>query len=281
MSTFLLEIGTEELPADFARLALPQLEAAVRRDLQDQRLSCSDVHCTSTPRRLVLSISGLPPAQPDLAEERKGPPAGQAFRDGAPTPAASGFANRCGVPVEALEVRDTPKGPCVFALVRQQGRGTAELLAELAPDWIAGLQGRRFMRWGAGDCRFSRPVRWLVALLDGQVVPLALPGTDPSVRAGRLSRGHRLQAEPVPISSAGSYAQDLAAAGVEVDRQARERAISGAIANEADRLGAEADLPQALREELTDLVEAPLLIEGSVAERYLALPPEVLCTVMR
>ncbi len=281
MSTFLLEIGTEELPADFACLALPQLDAAVRRDLGEQRLSFAQVQCTSTPRRLVLLIAGLPDAQSDLADERKGPPAGQAFNEGTPTQAAIGFASRCGVPVEALEVRDTPKGPFVFALVRQQGLATAEVLAALVPAWIAGLQGRRFMRWGSGECRFSRPVRWLVALLDDQVVPVQLPGSDPLVQAGRLSRGHRLHDVPVEISTASAYAQELAAAGVVVDRQARATAITSAIAAQAERLGAEPDLPEALIEELTDLVEAPLLIEGAVADRYLALPPEVLSTVMR
>ncbi len=281
MSTFLLEIGTEELPADFARLALPQLQAAVRQTLQDQRLHFSEVHCTSTPRRLVVRITGLPLDQSALVEERKGPPADQAFRDGAPTQAAIGFANRCGVALETLEVRETAKGPFVFARVSQQGRPTAELLTELVPLWILGLQGRRFMRWGAGDCRFSRPVRWLVALLDDQLVPVELPGSEPPVRAGRLSRGHRLQEGAVSVASAGSYAQDLAAAGVEVERTRRAQVITTGIVREAERLGAEPDLPQALVEELTDLVEAPLLIEGAVAERYLALPPEVLSTVMR
>lgn len=282
VSTFLLEIGTEELPADFARLALPQLEAVVRRDLAEQRLSFDQVECTSTPRRLAVRIAGLPAAQPDLADERKGPPAGQAFAaDGTPTQAAVGFASRCGVPVEALEVRETAKGPFVFALVRQKGLAASDVLAALVPSWISGLQGRRFMRWGSGECRFSRPVRWLVALLDDQVVPVELEGSDPHVRAGRQSRGHRLHAEPVAISSASSYAHDLAAAGVVVDRQARAATIATAIAVAAERLGAEPDLPTALTEELTDLVEAPLLIEGVVADRYLALPPEVLSTVMR
>ena len=281
MSTFLLEIGTEELPADFARLALPQLEAAVRRDLAEQRLVHGPIHCTSTPRRLVVTVAGLPPTQADLADERKGPPAAQAFQGDTATQAAIGFANRCGVAVDSLEIRDTPKGPFVFALVRQRGRATADVLSQLVPGWISGLQGRRFMRWGAGDSRFSRPVRWLVALLDEEVVPVQLPGSDPPVGAGRRSRGHRLHGEPVEIRSASSYGHDLAAAGVEVDRQARATAITAAVAREAERLGAEADLPEALAEELTDLVEAPLLIEGAVAERYLALPPEVLSTVMR
>ena len=281
VSTFLLEIGTEELPADFARLALPQLEAAVRRDLSEQRLPHGAMRCTSTPRRLVLSIEDLAAAQPDLADERKGPPASQAFVDGVATQAAVGFAARCGVAVEALEVRDTPKGPFVFALVKQQGRSADALLAELIPGWISGLQGRRFMRWADGECRFSRPVRWLVALLDQQVVPVVLSGSDPVVEAGRSSRGHRLHQGAVAIASASSYWQDLAAAGVVVDRQSRATAITAGIAREADRLDADADLPEELLEELTDLVEAPLLLEGAVAERYLGLPPEVLSTVMR
>lgn len=218
VSTFLLEIGTEELPADFARLALPQLEQLVRRDLGEARLSHGAIQCNGTPRRLVIQVQDLAAAAPDLEEERKGPPAAQAFKDGTPTQAAIGFARRCGIEPEALEVRDTPKGPFVFATVLERGRTAAELLTSSIPAWIAALQGRRFMRWGDGDCRFSRPVRWLVALLDAQVVPVELPGSDPAVCAGNLSRGHRLQGAAVTIASAESYSTALAAAGVQVDR---------------------------------------------------------------
>ena len=281
VSTFLLEIGTEELPADFARLALPQLEQLVRRDLGDARLSHGAIAVTSTPRRLALTVEELPEAQPDLQEERKGPPAGQAFKDGVPTPAAIGFAKRCGIDPAALEVRDTPKGPFVFATVLEQGRATSEVLAELIPAWISSLQGRRFMRWGEGESRFSRPVRWLVALLDAAVIPVALDGCDPQVTAGRTSRGHRLVGEGVSIPDAAGYAKALAAVGVQVDRQQRGAAIRSAVDAAATALGARPDLPDELFEELTDLVEAPLLIEGGVAENYLALPAEVLSTVMR
>ena len=121
MSTFLLEIGTEELPADFARLALPQLEQMLRRDFREARLGYGAICCTSTPRRLAVTVEQLEARTPDLEEERKGPPASQAFRDGVPTPAAIGFANRCGLAAEALEVRDTPKGPFVFATVLEPG----------------------------------------------------------------------------------------------------------------------------------------------------------------
>jgi glycyl-tRNA synthetase beta chain len=281
VSTFLLEIGTEELPADFARLALPQLQTLVERDLADQRLGPASVAVTSTPRRLVVTVADLPERQPDSAEDRKGPPAGQAFKDGVPTPAAEGFARRCGIEASALDVRETAKGPFVFARVVEQGQPTASVLAGLVPGWIQALQGRRFMRWGAGERRFSRPIRWLVALLDRDLLPLQLEDCDPPLQAGNQSRGHRLGAAAVTIGSAESYRQDLAAAGVEVDRQARAALIRGAVEAAAARHGARADCPEELFEELTDLVEAPLPIEGTIADRYLDLPPEVLSTVMR
>ncbi|MFM7228695.1 MAG: glycine--tRNA ligase subunit beta, partial [Cyanobacteriota bacterium] len=159
MATFLLEIGSEELPADFVRLALPQLERLVQNDLAAQRLPFSNLQLLGSPRRLAVLLEGLPGRQEDLKEERKGPPAGQAFADGLPTAAAIGFARRCGVDPASLEVRDTPRGPFVFATVRQAGLATAEVLPTLVPGWINGLQGRRFMRWGDGDSRFPRPVR--------------------------------------------------------------------------------------------------------------------------
>lgn len=281
MSTFLLEIGTEELPADFARLALPQLETLVGRDLLAARLQHGAIAVTGTPRRLAISVAGMALAQADLVEERKGPPAGQAFKDGLPTQAAIGFSSRCGISPGALEVRDTPKGPFVFATVQEPGRPTANVLAELIPSWIGALQGRRFMRWGEGESRFSRPVRWLVALLDAELLPVELQGCDPPVRAGRHSRGHRLQSQTVEIAHAEAYGDCLAAAGVQVNRQERAEIIRQQVERAAAALGARPDLPEQLFAELTDLVEAPLLIEGAVADAYLDLPAEVLSTVMR
>jgi len=281
MATFLLEIGTEELPADFAGSALEQLEQRVRRDLAEARISSGTIRVDGTPRRLALRLADLPERQEDRSEERKGPPAQQAFRDGVPTPAAVGFARRCGVEPEDLEVRETDKGAFVFARTLERGRGLAEVLAELAPSWIWSLQGRRFMRWGNGESRFSRPIRWLVALLDGAVVPITLADCDPPVRSDRLSRGHRLHADPLVIDTAASYGPTLAAADVQVDRPARATAIRQAITAAAEAANARPDLPDSLFEELVDLVESPRLIEGAIEERFLALPPEVLSTVMR
>ncbi|WP_216921058.1 glycine--tRNA ligase subunit beta [Synechococcus sp. CCAP 1479/9] len=281
MATFLLEIGTEELPADFVRLAQPQLEAIVARDLREARLACDTISTGGTPRRLAVTVTGLPREQEDLVEDRKGPPAQQAFRDGQPTQAAIGFARRCGCSPDQLEIRETDKGPFVFARTTEAGRPTAEVLAGCIPGWIRSLQGRRFMRWGAGDGRFSRPLRWLVALLDEAVVPVALTDVDPPVASDRLSRGHRLHAGAVTIPSATGYAAALEAADVQVDREARGAAIRTALEAAATAAGAELDLPESLFDELVDLVESPRLIEGSIDADYLALPPEVLSTVMR
>lgn len=281
MAFFLLEIGTEELPADFARLALPQLKRQVEGDLSAARLPFKAVQTTSTPRRLAVLVDGLPSCQEDGHEDLKGPPEQQAFRDGTPTPAAEGFARRCGLPVEQLEVRQTAKGPFVFARTLQPGRPTAEVLAEAIPAWLWSLQGRRFMRWGEGESRFSRPVRWLVALLDAEVIPVELAGCDPPIQSGRLSRGHRLSPEPVLIPSASDYGACLKAAHVSVDRLTRAAAIRAQLEHAADRQGADLDCPQSLFEELVDLVEDPRVIEGTIDDAFLSLPPEVLSTVMR
>ena len=280
-STFLLEIGTEELPADFARLALPQLQERVQRDLADLRLVHGDVRVSSTPRRLAVQVKALADGQEDLCEERKGPPVAQAFKDGQPGPAAIGFAKRCGVDPAALEVRPTPKGDCVFATVQVKGQPALSLLQDCIPSWIDALQGRRFMRWGNGDQRFSRPVRWLVALLGTEVVPVTLPASEPVVQSGRCSRGHRLHPGVVEMACADDYDTALAAVGVHADRQQRAALIQSHLEERASALDGALDCPSGLFEELVDLVEDPRVIQGEIADRYLDLPPEVIVTVMQ
>ena len=281
-ATFLLEIGTEELPADFVRQALDQLQQRVSRDLREARLCHGAVSVFGTPRRLVVSVADLEDRQPDLEEDRKGPPVAQAFKDGIPGPAAIGFAKRCGVDPSALEQRDTPKGPCVFATVLTPGQACVELLQGLIPQWIDALQGRRFMRWGTGAQRFSRPIRWLLALKGSEVIPVVLGGADPEVRSDRFSRAHRLHGdEPLSIASAEQFGETLAAAGVVVDRAERAKRIRTSLDQSAQAANGTPDCPESLFEELVDLVEDPRILEGTIAERFLQLPPEVISTVMQ
>ena len=281
-ATFLLEIGTEELPADFVKQALHQLEQRVTRDLDEARLGHGAVSVFGTPRRLVVSVADLDDRQPDLQEDRKGPPVAQAFKDGIPGPAAIGFAKRCGVDPSALEQRETPKGPCVFATVLTPGQASADLLQGLIPAWIDGLQGRRFMRWGTGAQRFSRPIRWLLALQGADVIQVTLDGADPEVCSDRFSRAHRLHGDqPLSIASADVFCETLAAAGVVVDRSERAKRIRCSLDQSAEAAKGTPDCPESLFEELVDLVEDPTILEGTIAERFLQLPPEVISTVMQ
>ncbi|BEV36328.1 glycine--tRNA ligase subunit beta [Synechococcus sp. M16CYN] len=280
--TFLLEIGTEELPANFARLALAQIEQRVIRDLAKARLNHGVISTYGTPRRLAVSVAVLEDRQSDLREERKGPPVAQAFKNGVPSAAAIGFAKRCGIDPSELERRETPKGSFVFATSSIPGRDGAVLLQDLIPSWIDALQGSRFMRWGGGTRRFSRPIRWLLALHGSDVIEMVIPGTDPVVRSDRFSRGHRLHGnQPLRIGTADQYVSTLRSAGVLVNRDKRSHLIRQAITRGADVVNGSANCPEWLFEELVDLVENPRVLQGRISGRFLQLPPEVITTVMQ
>lgn len=281
MPTFLLEIGTEELPADFARLAIPQLQQLVEAELELHRLDFGKLHCTSTPRRLAVLVEELQLQGKQQSLERKGPPGSQALSAGKPTEAALGFARRCGVSAESLEIRETAKGPFVFATVLEAGSSCVDVLTKAIPTWINALQGKRFMRWGNGEERFSRPLRWLVAMMDADLLEVKLTNTDPTIVSSCFSRGHRLARAEIKITSGLLYSDQLRAEGVIVDREERAKLIGDSINIAAAKLEAKPDLPKELFEELIDLVEAPLMITGAVPKHYLDLPAEVLCTVMR
>ncbi len=281
MVAFLLEVGTEELPAGFAAAAIAQWQQLIPASLAEQFLEPSAVHVYGTPRRLAVLIEGLPERQADRQEEIKGPPAGAAFREGEPTPAAVGFARKQGVELSALEVRPTDKGDFVFVNRTVPGRSTAEVLAELIPGWITSLEGKRFMRWADGSLRFSRPIRWLVALLDAAVLPLSLDSGDGVIHSDRTSRGHRvLHPSPVTLAQASAYVETLRAASVLVDPAEREQRIREQTAAAAQAEGAVADMPQDLVEEVIHLVEWPTAVVGRFEDSFLALPPEVSTMVM-
>lgn len=281
MATFLLEVGTEELPADFVDSALAQWRSRLPQALSEHYLQTEALELYGTPRRLAVLIKGLPDRQPDREELVKGPSAQAAFKDGQPTKAAEGFVRSRGASVSDLEIRSTEKGDFVFLQQQIPGRPTAEILQELALGWISALEGRRFMRWGTGDLRFPRPIRWLVALLDDAVLPLTLPNDGATVTSDRVSQGHRvLHPDPVTLDHADHYLDRLRKAFVEPDVDIRRQAIEAEIKLVAEKAGGVAEISPDLLEEVTQLVEWPTAVLGTFEDEFLELPPEVITTVM-
>lgn len=281
MATFLLEVGTEELPADFVAAAIAQWRSRIPQTLAENNLTSHPIHVYATPRRLAVSIDGLPLQQSDREEEIKGPPASAAFKNGQPTKAAEGFAKKQGVELDALEVRPTDKGDFVFVCKTIAGRPTADILSELAPQWISGLEGKRLMRWADGELKFPRPIRWLVALFEKDVLPVELPNASQSVKNDRISRGHRvLHPEPITIPHAVNYRQFIRAAFVEVDPEQRKIRIRRQVEEAAAKVGGVADIDPDLLEEVANIVEWPTAVVGKFDDAFLILPPEVITTVM-
>jgi glycyl-tRNA synthetase beta chain len=281
MVTFLLEVGTEELPASFVDSALEQWRSRIPTTLGDSFLTSESIESYGTPRRLAVLIKGLPAQQPDRQEEVKGPSAQAAFKDGKPTKAAEGFARSRNVDVSAFEIRSTDKGEFVFVTQKISGRPTAEILKELIPQWIFGLEGKRFMRWGDGDLRFPRPIRWLVTLIDEAVLPITLVNGLESFTSDRLSQGHRvLHPAPLLIPHAAEYVACLKAASVEVDPAVREATITEQVHAAARTVGGYASISPSLLEEVRDLVEFPNAVVGQFEPTFLELPTEVIITEM-
>lgn len=281
MATFLLEVGTEELPASFVGEALAQWQARLPAELAEQFLQHDELTVYGTPRRLAVLISGLPERQPDREEESKGPPAKAAFKAGQPTKAAEGFAASKGVRVADLEIRDTDKGEFVFVQQTIPGRATAELLQEKVPEWIFGLDGDRFMRWGDGELKFPRPIRGLVTLLDDVLLPVTIQNGSESCVSARALAGHRvLHPEPVTLSHAQDYVSALAAAYVSVDPAVRKAVILEQVAAIAASVKGEAVINDDLLAEVVDLVEWPTVLVGKFDDEFLALPDQVTITEM-
>ncbi|MEO0646509.1 MAG: glycine--tRNA ligase subunit beta [Cyanobacteria bacterium J06650_10] len=281
MATFLLEVGTEELPASFVSEAIAQWKSKIPTELKELFLENDSIEYYGTPRRLALLIKGLPERQPDREEEAKGPPAKAAFKDGKPTKAATGFAASKGVSVEELEIRDTGKGEFIFVQHKIPGRATTELLQEMVPNWVLGLEGNRFMRWGDGDLRFPRPIRWLVTLLDSELLPVRLENGSEVCDSDRISFGHRvLHPEPLTFSAATDYADTLKKAYVSVDPAERKETILGQVAKVAQSVKGHAVVDEGLLAEVVDLVEWPTTIIGKFDDEFLALPSAVTITEM-
>ncbi|MBD2268433.1 glycine--tRNA ligase subunit beta [Anabaena sp. FACHB-1391] len=281
MPAFLLEVGTEELPAGFLSDAIVQWKSRIPHSLATHNLPDAVVEVYGTPRRLAVLITGLPSQQADREEEIKGPPAQAAFKDGQPTKAAIGFASKQGVDISALEIRPTEKGDFVFVNKQIPGRPIADILTELVPEWVWNLEGKRLMRWGHGDGRFSRPIRWLVTLLDGDILPLQLENGAKIVKSNRISRTHRvLHPEPVSISHATEYVKTLASGYVNVPPENRGEIITNQVKAAAEKLGGYTPIYPELLAEVVNLVEYPTAVIGQFEEEFLKLPKEVITEVM-
>ena len=278
MPDLLIEIGVEELPASFLTHALASMESAAADLLKAHRLQAEAIQPLGTPRRLALRLAGLPAAQPDREETVQGPPWSVAFQGGEPTKAAEGFAKKNGVAVAELKKVETDKGEYVAAHVHEKGQPTSEVLAELLPQLCERVRFPKSMRWGEGEHAFGRPVHWLVALLDGAVVPFEWLG----LTAGRTSRGHRFLAPgEVELGSAASYEMDLRKARVMVDIERRRARMEEALAEAAKKLGGELIPDDFLVGECVHLVEEPFVVPGTFDEVFLELPDEVVISVMR
>ena len=281
MPAFLLEVGTEELPAGFLSDAIVQWRSRIPESLKTHNLPEAVVEVYGTPRRLAVLITGLPSQQADREEEIKGPPAQAAFKDGQPTKAAIGFATKQGVDISALEIRPTDKGDFVFVNKQIPGRPIADILTELVPQWVWNLEGKRLMRWGHGDGRFSRPIRTLVTLLDGEILPLQLENGAKVVKSNRISRTHRvLHPEPVSISHATEYVKTLASGYVNVPPENRAEIITNQVKAAAEKLGGYTPIYPELLAEVVNLVEYPTAVIGQFEEEFLNLPKEVITEVM-
>jgi glycyl-tRNA synthetase beta chain len=280
MPDFLLEIGCEEIPARMIDAASLELRERVHKLLERERLlPGSALTYLDSPRRLAVLAANIPGAQPDVIEQVTGPSVSVAFKDGQPTPAAHAFAKKAGVDVSQLQRIATPKGEYLSAKITKNGRSAAEILAEGLPKEISSIYWPKNMYWRKPSERFVRPVRWLVAMLDTEVIPLEFDG----VRAGDQSRGHRILADgSISIPRAGtSYLEVLERAKV-ISREQREKQIRKAL-DAATRTipGARWREDKSLLDTVVNLTEWPAAILGSFDPEFLELPEEVLVTVMR
>jgi len=278
MADFLLEIGCEEIPARMIDAASNELATRVGQLLAKESLgSPAGVSALSTPRRLSV-MAPIAPTQQDIIEQLTGPSASIAFKDGQPTPAAQAFAKKAGVDVSRLQKINTPKGEYLAATVTKKGRPSSEVLAELLPKEINSIYWPKNMYWRKRGELFVRPVRWLVAMLDGEVIPVEFDG----IRAGNQSRGHRILADrAVSISRPSSYIAALKDAKV-LNRADRELQIRKAL-DAATRAipGARWREDKELLETVVNLTEFPSGILGNFEREFLVLPEEILVTVMR
>jgi glycyl-tRNA synthetase len=278
-SDFLFELGVEEMPADDVTHALAHLKEAAPKWFDDLRLTHGGLEVYATPRRLVVTAHAVAIRQPDRVVKAKGPSADRAFdADGTPTKAAEGFARSKGLTPSDLVIEDLEGGRYVVANVNETGRAAFEVLAEALPAFIAGIRFGKAMRWNESGIAFSRPIRWMVALLGSAVIPFTYAG----VNSGKVTRGLRPYGSPEHIvTSASDYFTVLHTQGIILKSELRAVQIRQQMTILAASVGGQVPDDPALMDEVVNLIESPMALRGSFEEKYLKLPREVLITVMR
>jgi glycyl-tRNA synthetase beta chain len=301
----LIEIGCEEIPASWLPSLTSQLGRHLDARLKEFRLTGEGAAETySTPRRLTARVAKLSERQTDFEELVTGPPVSAAYRpDGQPTPAATGFAKKYGVEVDALERQETPKGPYLAYRVRQRGKATVDVLADLMAALLRDMTFPKQMRWdayledGKGDLPFARPIRWLVLLYGGRVVPFVIRRTElaqgptvQDIRSGPNTYGHRFlttsgrAGRAIKVKTFDDYQARLLENFVILDRAEREQRIRRELETHARKLGARVSglvaSQSSLLQEVPDLVEYPSVVAGHIPVEFLKLPEEVLTTTM-
>ena len=271
----LFEIGAEEIPAGFMPNILGQLKQLAETKLNDAHLPFESIATYGTPRRLALIVKGLADTSAEISERHKGPSASIAYdADGNATKAAIGFARGKGLDVADLVVEDG----YIYAETKTAGVPAKDIVTEMLPQLITGLNFPKSMHWGNLDAKFVRPVRWLVALLDEEVIPVEFA----TVQSGNVSRGHRfLGADEITIKNAASYVEALKENFVMVDQDARRELISKQLHDIAASKNASIVWDDDLLEEINYLVEWPTALCGGFEESYLALPDAAIITPMK
>lgn len=277
MPDFLLELFCEEIPARMQARAADDLARLMGEALAAERLAPTGAVTHVTPRRLVFAAHGLPAAQPDLEEERKGP------REGAPQAALDGFLKSTGLTLDQCQLRDTPKGKSWFAVLKRPGRPAPDMLAAIVARVLADFPWPKSMRWAETTFRWVRPLHHVLALFDGRPLPGGFhPDAGLDLPFVAETRGHRFLAPgPVAVTGFADYCERLAAAQVVLDRQQRKAAILDGAATLAGSEGLALVEDDGLAEEVTGLVEWPVVLMGRIDEAFMALPQEVLTTSMR
>ena len=273
MSKYLLEIGTEELPYRFIPSAINQLKKLFEDFLNDNKVGFSDIKVYATPRRLAVIVDGLEKSSPDEVKVVKGPVKKVAYdENGNLTKAALGFANKNGVLPEDLYVEDD----YIHAKVLIKGKSVVELLQQNVPSLVLKLQGSHFMRWADNEQKFSRPIRWIVSMLDKDEVKIKIIDKESS----NVSRGHRFAQQSVIVGSPDDYVELMRNCCVIVDQDERRQRIIDKAHEEAQKFGAEPYYTDDLLDEVTFITEYPVPAVCDFSEEYLKLPEELVVTVM-